>query len=179
MDLFPRLRLGCAAPYRLAKRRLRDPDLDKHLALLMEHQNERAADPDHAKRCSDAVELICGTDEEIPAPLVKSCLGLLRINAMGVGGGRGRALFPVFSFLSHSCANNCRHVSEYDADMGHFKVRLYAQVSLTSTEFSLCWYVGLRNSTIIYLTGNSLSMGMIQLEMCLIPTRYLSRRATS
>ena len=98
----------------------------------MEHQNERASDSDHAKRCSDTVELICGTDEEIPGPLVNSCLGLLCINAMGVGNGRGRALFPVFSFLSHSCANNCRHVSEYDADVGRFKVRLHAQVSVNA-----------------------------------------------
>ena len=136
-NFFARIRLGCAVPYRLAKRRLKDVDLDKHLTLLMEHRNERAADSDHTKRCSDVVELVCGTDEEIPVPLLNSCLGLLRINAMGVGSGRGRALFPVFSFLSHSCTNNCRHVSEYDADTGRFKVRLYSQVSFNSM---LCLY---------------------------------------
>ena len=98
----------------------------------MEHQNERAADTEHIKRCSHAVEQVCGKNVEIPVPLMNSCLGLLRINAMGVGSGRGRALFPVFSFLSHSCTNNCRHVSEYDADSGRFKVRLYSQVSFNS-----------------------------------------------
>ena len=98
----------------------------------MEHQNERAADTEHIKRCSHAVEQVCSKNVEIPVPLMNSCLGLLRINAMGVGSGRGRALFPVFSFLSHSCTNNCRHVSEYDADSGRFKVRLYSQVSFNS-----------------------------------------------
>ena len=112
---------------------MRDPDLDNHLALLMDHPNERAADKDHTKRCNDVVHLVCGTKEKISAPLVESCLGLLRINAMGVGTGRGRALFPVFSFLSHSCTNNCRHVTEYDEETGRFKVRLYSQVSFYRT----------------------------------------------
>ena len=110
--------------------RLKDKNLEEHLALLMEHKEERMNyDADHAKRCSDSVEMICTSDGAMPVPVVDSSLGLLHVNAMGVGNGFGRALFPAFSFLSHSCANNCRHVSEFDNNSGQFKVRLYAQVN--------------------------------------------------
>ena len=36
------------------------------------------------------------------------CIGLLKTNALEVQMGKARALFPTFSFLSHSCLNNAR-----------------------------------------------------------------------
>ena len=45
-------------------------------------------------------------------PCMERSIGLLRINALESEGGRGRIFFPTFSFLSHSCTNNARHVVE-------------------------------------------------------------------
>ena len=41
---------------------------------------------------------------------IQRCIGLLRINCLDFNSKKGRILFPLFSFISHSCVNNAKHV---------------------------------------------------------------------
>ena len=41
-------------------------------------------------------------------------IGLLRTNALDGAFGKGRIFLPTFSFLSHSCLNNAKHVLSAD-----------------------------------------------------------------
>ena len=48
---------------------------------------------------------------------VLRCVGVLRTNALNLFSGRGRAMYPFFSFLSHSCLNNALHLIDKDKTM--------------------------------------------------------------
>ena len=41
---------------------------------------------------------------------IQRCIGLLRTNCLDFDNKKGRILYPLFSFLSHSCLNNAKHV---------------------------------------------------------------------
>ena len=41
---------------------------------------------------------------------VQRCIGLLRTNCLNFDNKKGRIFYPLFSFLSHSCLNNAKHV---------------------------------------------------------------------
>ena len=43
---------------------------------------------------------------------IQRCIGLLRTNCLDYDNKKGRILYPVFSFLSHSCVNNAKHVMD-------------------------------------------------------------------
>ena len=51
------------------------------------------------KRLRDAIELE-----------IQRCIGLLRTNCLNFDNRKGRIFYPLFSFLSHSCMNNAKHV---------------------------------------------------------------------
>lgn len=108
--------MSSVTPYRLWKAQREDPDLKQRLAFLMTHEEELSEDPDMEKMCREVVETLCTAltaDTEQRAELWR-CVRLLLVNALDCGDGRGRALFPTFAFLNHSCVTNARHVVTND-----------------------------------------------------------------
>ncbi len=88
----------------------------------MDHMDKLENDDDHRVVCDEARRLFHGQEEEVE--LFLRGFGILYINAVDTGElGRGRALFPQFSLLSHSCCNNSRHVIVQDHDKGRLNIR--------------------------------------------------------
>ena len=63
-------------------------------------------------------------------PEVRFCSSLVSTHSVTVG-ERGRGLYPVFAFMSHSCAYNARHVID-----GSNTMRVYAQTNIAQETFS-------------------------------------------
>ena len=57
------------------------------------------------------------SDETSAYEDVLRCVGVVRTNALDLFCGKGRVVFPFFSFLSHSCINNAVHVIDKDKNM--------------------------------------------------------------
>ena len=49
-------------------------------------------------------------DPELIQLQIQRCIGLLRTNCLDFDSRKGRIFYPFFSFLSHSCVNNAKHV---------------------------------------------------------------------
>ena len=83
---------------------------------------------DAASEDSTITEIVCGilstnrsllstySSREQLTTDIDRCVGLLRTNALDGTGGKGRILLPTFSFLSHSCVNNAKHVLSDNGD---------------------------------------------------------------
>ena len=90
-----------------------DRDLAARLDLLMDHLEENGEIDEDSRKAQILSDFILHDDEEGYAKKdFLRCIGLLKTNALEVEMGKARALFPMFSFLSHSCLNNARHVTE-------------------------------------------------------------------
>ena len=75
---------------------------------------------------------------------------MIKTNAIQTVGGQGRtptlgrALFPTFSFLSHSCVTNSRHIIEQDLENpGKFKISIYSQIPIKQNEEITITYTSL------------------------------------
>ena len=53
---------------------------------------------------------------------MRLCCSLLSTHSVSCGGEVGRAFYPTFAFMSHSCTYNARHVIGED-----YTMRVYAQ----------------------------------------------------
>ena len=93
-----------------------DRDLAARLDLLMDHLEENREKVEDARKAQILSDLIDGGggvgeggggDPDAKKDFLR-CIGLLKTNALEVQMGKARALFPTFSFLSHSCLNNAR-----------------------------------------------------------------------
>ena len=84
-----------------------DRDLAARLDLLMDHLEENREKGEDARKAQILSDLIAG-DPDAKKDFLR-CIGLLKTNALEVQMGKARALFPTFSFLSHSCLNNARY----------------------------------------------------------------------
>ena len=131
--------IGALTPLRLWHAQLNDRDLAARLDLLMDHNRFYGEDDD---KCAENLVSITGLKEYKKDFL--RCIGLLKTNAIEVF-KHGRALFPTFSFLSHSCINNARHVIE--AADESFKISLYAQVDIEANEEITITYINLLRPT--------------------------------
>ena len=91
-----------------------DRDLAARLDLLMDHLEENGEIEEDSRKAQILSDFILHNDEEegYAKKDFLRCIGLLKTNALEVEMGKARALFPMFSFLSHSCLNNARHVTE-------------------------------------------------------------------
>ena len=92
-------------PLRLWQAQLDDRDLAARLDLLMDHKRFFSTEDE---KCAE--NLVSITDKREYKKDFLRCIGLLNTNAIEVHKGQGRAIFPTFSFLSHSCINNARHI---------------------------------------------------------------------
>ena len=126
-------------PLRLWQAQLNDRDLAARLDLLMDHDQFHG---EEEQKCADNLVSITGFNEYKKDFL--RCIGLLKTNAVEVN-GQARALFPTFSFCSHSCHNNARHVIEPMDES--FKISLYAQVDIEALEEITITYINLLRPT--------------------------------
>jgi len=66
---------------------------------------------------------------------IDRAVGLLWVNAFACSNGGGQAIFPTFSFMSHSCAPNCAH-----SVFPNKTLALQAKVKITAgTEFTISY----------------------------------------
>ena len=134
-DSFIAPEYGCITPLRLLMLKETEPHTWDRLKLLMDHDEDRRKETRYQEMFQvnvvDFLRKICGfdyTEEEI-----FRVIGILRTNAFhiqdpimkryNVG---GRAIFPTFSFLSHSCISNARYSIE---PISH-KITLRSQVPI-------------------------------------------------
>ena len=54
-------------------------------------------------------ELLKSADPNLSDEDIDRAVGLLWVNAFACSNGGGQAIFPTFSFMSHSCMPNCAH----------------------------------------------------------------------
>ena len=127
-------------PLRLWQAQLDDRDLAARLDLLMDHKRFFSAEDE---KCAE--NLVSITDKREYKKDFLRFIGLLNTNAIEVHKGQGRAIFPTFSFLSHSCINNARHIIEPFGDK--FKISLYAQVDIEANEELTITYINLLRPT--------------------------------
>ena len=134
-DSFIAPEYGCITPLRLLMLKDTEPHTWDRLQLLMDHDEDRRKETRYQEMFQinvvDFLRKTCGfdyTEEEI-----FRVIGILRTNAFhiqdpimkryNVG---GRAIFPTFSFLSHSCISNARYSIE---PISH-KITLRSQVPI-------------------------------------------------
>lgn len=138
----------CVTPLRLLLLSKRDPDLWSELNLLMDHVEDRKmVDPEGMERERRTIEWIllqgCKLGEQgFTSQEVWRCVGLLGTNAITAQNKNGRAIYPTFSFISHSCANNSRIVVDKDNSM-----KVYSQDSILAGQEITITYINLLNDT--------------------------------
>ena len=131
------------APLRLWMASNEDRDLASRLDLLMDHNDknpDKEEDEQNAELLTNLVNDPSASDDFL------RCIGLLKTNSVEVFGGQGRAIFPTFSFISHSCVNNSRHVVLPHFG-GGFQIYVYAQVLIQKGEEVTITYTNLLRST--------------------------------
>ena len=107
-----------------------DRDLAARLDLLMDHLEENREKGEDARKAQILSDLIAGDPDDAKKDFLR-CIGLLKTNALEVQMGKARALFPTFSFLSHSCLNNARYNSDGSGTLTNYWV---SQVPETQPE---------------------------------------------
>lgn len=124
----------CITPLRLLALKDKEPELWDRVQMLMDHDDDRRKEEDYWKmfqvNAVDFLRQVCGfdfTEEEI-----FRATGIIRTNAfhiqhpyMKLQGASGGAVFPTFSFLSHSCVANARYTVSSD---NHLTLRAQRQI---------------------------------------------------
>ncbi|XP_023328599.1 protein msta isoform X2 [Eurytemora carolleeae] len=97
-------------PLRLLMVKNKFPEVWERMSYLMDHNENRMKDAEMWGKYQTSVNQFlknCGmefSDEEIDR-----AVGLLWTNSFACAQGGGQAIFPSFSFASHSCRPNCAH----------------------------------------------------------------------
>jgi hypothetical protein len=110
---------SCIAPLRLLALKKSDPDTWQRIQLLMDHDEERRMETIHWKMFQvnvvDFLIKVCGFDFFTEADVFR-VLGIIRTNSLHVQHEylmnqdvSARAVFPTFSFCSHSCVSNAKY----------------------------------------------------------------------
>ena len=100
----------CIAPLRLLKVKEKVPEVWDRLGFLMDHNEDRVKDPELWDTYQRYVnQFLKSCDPSLPDEDINRAVGLLWTNAFACSNGGGQAIFPTFSFMSHSCVPNCAH----------------------------------------------------------------------
>jgi len=101
----------CITPLRLLMKKNTHPKWFRRLTFLMDHREAREEEEtmwdDHQKNVVDFLIKSCNlnfTREDI-----MWAIGILKTNSIMFGETNGRALFPMFSLINHSCRANAKH----------------------------------------------------------------------
>jgi len=100
----------CIAPLRLLLVKNKFPEIWERLSYLMDHNEDRVKDPELWNLYQENVNKylkVCG--QEFSDEDINRAVGLLWTNSFACASGGGQAIFPTFSFASHSCKPNCAH----------------------------------------------------------------------
>jgi len=115
------LEYGCITVLRLLHLRDNDPDTWERLGFLMDHDEERRKEVEYwrmfQKNVVDYLRFRAGLADVYSEAEIHRAIGILRTNAFQIEhpylqaqGTSGKAVFPTFSFLSHSCVANARYI---------------------------------------------------------------------
>lgn len=131
------------APLRLLKVKENTPETWERLSYLMDHNIERQEDSElweMYQRCVN--KFLKSLDPGLADDDINRATGLLWVNAFACSRGGGQAIFPTFSFMSHSCAPNCSH-----SVFPNKTLALQAKVKIPAgTEFTISYISPLQGS---------------------------------
>jgi len=100
----------CIAPLRLLLIKEKSPETWERLSYLMDHNIERKQDEEMWSLYQNNVNRVLKScNNNFDNEEIDRCVGLLWTNSFACASGGGQALFPSFSFASHSCKPNCAH----------------------------------------------------------------------
>jgi len=100
----------CIAPLRLLKVQQKIPEVWERLSYLMDHNDDRVKEPELWNTYQTSVnKFLQSSDPSLKDEDINRAVGLLWTNAFACSNGGGQAVFPTFSFMSHSCVPNCAH----------------------------------------------------------------------
>jgi len=100
----------CIAPLRLLKVKEKIPEVWERLSYLMDHNEDRVKDEELWNTYQNSVnKFLKSCDPNLKDEDIDRAVGLLWTNAFACSNGGGQAIFPTFSFMSHSCVPNCAH----------------------------------------------------------------------
>lgn len=145
---------GCITVLRLLALRDSAPDSWARVQLLMDHDGERRKELDYwqmfQKNVVEYIRIKGGLAETYSEEEIHRAIGILRTNAfqvehpyMAAVGTDGKAIYPTFSFLSHSCVARGRYVVLPDDTL-----QLRAQVDILAGEEITISYIS-------FLFGNT------------------------
>jgi len=101
----------CITPLRLLMKKNTHPKWFRRLTFLMDHREAREQEEtmwnDHQKNIVDFLLKSCNLN--FSREDVMWAVGILKTNSIMFGETNGRALFPMFSLINHSCAANAKH----------------------------------------------------------------------
>merc|ERR1712179_512100 len=138
---------GCVSVLRLLSLRDSDPESWARVQLLMDHDEERRKEEDYWRMFQanvvDYMRIKGGLADTYSEEEIHRAIGILRTNAfqvehpyMAAVGTSGKAIYPTFSFLSHSCLSNARY-----AVMTDDTLVLSAQVDIKAGEEITIQYI--------------------------------------
>lgn len=145
---------SCISVLRMLSLRDSDPDSWARVQLLMDHDEERKKEVDYWQMFQtnvvDYIRIKGGLADKYSQEEINRCIGILRTNAfmsqqphMLAAGTDGKAIYPTFSFLSHSCKANARYIVMEDD-----RLVLRAQVDIKAGEEITIQYIS-------FLFGNT------------------------
>ncbi|TRY75019.1 hypothetical protein TCAL_07034 [Tigriopus californicus] len=104
----------CIAPLRFLLLRESEPNFYQRFQYLMDHNKERRLDLDTWQTYQTYVNKFlrenCQLKDTFSNEEIDRACGLFWTNAFSCNSGGGQAIFPTFSFMSHSCTSNANHV---------------------------------------------------------------------
>lgn len=102
------------APLRYLLTKESHPDFYLRFNYLMDHNEERKKDEEtwnlYRKFVNDFLLNDCKMENFFKEEDLDRSVGLFWTNAFACQNGNGQAIFPTFSFISHSCLSNSNHV---------------------------------------------------------------------
>jgi len=135
----------CVTPLRLLLCKETNPEVWRHILLHKDHTddrrqyNESAVDREQKVVVGLLLEWCRLKDSGFTEEEVNMCISILSTHSVKFtpeSGTEGRAMYPTFAFMSHSCDYNARHVIQTDNSMQVFaqrKIKAGQEVTITYT----------------------------------------------
>eukprot|EP00092_Neocalanus_flemingeri_P013253 GFUD01014283.1.p1 GENE.GFUD01014283.1~~GFUD01014283.1.p1 ORF type:complete len:522 (+),score=161.87 GFUD01014283.1:236-1801(+) len=145
---------GCITVLRLLALRDTNPETWARVQFLMDHEDERRKEKEYwqmfQKNVVDYLRIRVGLADTYSEEEIHRAIGILRTNAfqiehpyLAAQGTSGKAIYPTFSFLSHSCISNAKY-----SVMPDDRLTLRAQVDIKEGDEITIQYIS-------FLFGNS------------------------
>jgi len=135
----------CVTPLRLLLHKESNPDVWRHIRLHKDHTedrrqyNEDAVEREQKVIVGLLLEWCMLKDMGYTVEEINMCISILSTHSVKFTpepGAEGRAMYPTFAFMSHSCDYNARHAIQTDNTMQVFaqkKIKAGQEVTITYT----------------------------------------------